>query len=269
MNILRNCDLIMKNLLNSFIVFCMLTATLPSQAANYSNYEVVGQLNYDTSLEGSARHLKSLFQTNEDKRQIDAKVDQLKNKVKRWKWRHETIPGRGFALRVNGKTQMAISDINYEAQSFKVNGSLVTINRGESFLSALGKVERAYKPKRRSASFDFLFVNEAEAIVPFIVGIFGFLGLAGVAHAVESNRGRSPKEKCLANIRVNDPDVKKFRFPPAHLKFITTLENSSRVVDNAKFPGSSHCSWRKMPYDADERLRMIAENFDKGGRFHM
>jgi hypothetical protein len=231
----------LKNLLTLILSASMVLIGNPAQASTNPLRGALDYLNYNNDVAGFAGPLKTQFKTQEDHRQIDSLIASLADTTKKWVWRFEVQEGKQIAFRVNGKVQWTMTKLNIDDNKFEINGQEVQLRPGESFLSFQTKLTQILNKK--SASLESIFINEAHAILPFLV--VGGLAAAGIFAAT---RASAAAPSC-----------------PAVSNAIASYENN-RTNRSQRFRRGTTC--RDMPTDYQRRIEMVSRNFNWNEKFN-
>ena len=162
-----------KVMFNFFACYCLVFSSTFAQAS--FNMNKVRLINKTASLDNMEQSLKGMFTTIEDHRKISYEFVKLKKFTRKWSWRYE-VKGESMAFRVNGKIQAYFKDDLNDSSIVYVNGVKIHLRKGLSFQSFYNQLEKAVNKKM--ASWNSLFINEAEAFLLFpllLAGGIGFL----------------------------------------------------------------------------------------------
>mgnify|MGYP003683156485 CR=1 FL=1 len=221
--------------LQALISFTLFTPMAQAKASSPFTQQWVNEFNYSWTPESSFANAKSLFSTDQDHKDIDEDYNKFKEKPFNWNFQMDE---NGVALWQDGQKQFVFNDYNKE--SVTINGKVVSFKKGTSYKKFQSDFAKAVKSK--SFSFNHLFIDEAHAILPFLLAGAVILGVAGVAAANET-----PTRKCLYSGTVPANDF-------------------ASNVASSKFKGRRICS--DMPRNYQKRLRLVARNFNDNMKFN-
>lgn len=214
----------------SFISFNLLSPVAQAQASTPFSQDWVSDTNYAWTLESSIDNLKSWFKTKEDHREIDAAFNQLKKQKLDWKLVQDN---NGAIFLLNGEPAFHFDAFNKESAT--VNGTVVSFKKGVSFKKFVNDFTNAIKKK--DYSLNSLFINEADAILPFLIGA---LVIGGIALAASSaNAGQN----CSV---------------PSH--------PYCESLDRSKFKNGRKCN--DMPTNYQRRLKLVSDQFKSNAKFN-
>ncbi len=236
-----------------FAAFAMFFTSLISQAGMDVNVRrAVSYLNYEANLESLITKYKGHFTSKADQKYLDQLLSKHKETTDKWLWRFEVRSEDKVALRINGRVQAILSEIDPVARTFKVNGAPIAWTDGQSFESFYNSLTNAVSKKAAQHPLEALFFERAHAILPLIVGL-----VAGGALIMANEQAQAHQPQCeYTASAVTAQSSSGSR---------SVLANELQPYRN-NFRGGRLC--QGMPRDFRRRMELVRPNFRDNGMFN-
>lgn len=246
----------LRNIIIGFIQMVLLFSTSYASAdLNVNVRRGIDYLNYESNLEAIVMKYKGHFESRADHKYLDKLLKENKKQFDKWLWRFEPRSGGNVALRINGRVQAIISDMDANGRSYKLNGTPIAWTEGMSFKEYHEKNVAALKKNSVAGVFDTLFISEAHAIAPLLA--FGLVAGGLAIAANEANAANAPRCEYTARPITVQSGGNQYSVQADELR-----------PYRSNFRGGRMCSTRSMPRDFRRRLDMVRPNFRDNGKFN-